>query len=102
MRNEEFDVAKIPGTANPADMLTKNVQAYLFRTHTEALGIWIDSGRAKTDPKLCSITGNLQGGNGDTWEQRHEKAVRFHSHPRYELCTPLGIVGAPPGKTFTP
>ena len=69
VQRNEFDIAKVPGQDNPADILTKNVAAELIHKHTETLGVWIGNGRAQTAPQLSSITGDPEGGDRDAWEE---------------------------------
>ena len=102
VRRNEFDIAKVPGQDNPADILTKNVAAELIHKHTETLGVWIGNGRAQTAPQLSSITGDPEGGDRDAWEEGEKVAVRIHRQPRRGLFTPLRVYGAPPGKALTP
>ena len=102
VRRNEFDIAKVPGQDNPADILTKNVAAELIHKHTETLGVWIGNGRAQTAPQLSSITGDPEGGDRDAWEEGEKVAVRIHRQPRRGLFTPLRVHGAPPGKALTP
>ena len=102
VRANEFDIAKIAGQDNPADIQTKNVAAELIQRHTGALGVWIGRGRAQTAPQLSSIAGDPEGGRGDTWEEAERIAVRVHRQPRRALFIPLRMRGAPPGKALTP
>ena len=82
--------------------MTRHVAAELIQRLTEALGVWIGSGRAKTAPQLSSIAGDPEGGRGDTWEEAERIAVRVHRQPRRALFTLLRVRGAPPGKALTP
>ena len=102
MRTSAFDIAKVAGQDNRADILTKHVAAELIQKHTAALGVWIGTGRAKTAPQLSSITGDAEGGRGGIWEDANSTAVRVHRQPRRALFTPLRVRGAPPGRALTP
>ena len=55
VRNAELHVAKVPGTNNPADILTKNVPAAEILKHTESLGVELGGGRAATAPHLSCL-----------------------------------------------
>ena len=102
VRNNAFDIAKVPGQQNPADILTKNVPNDLIKKHCEALGVLISRGRARIAPQLSSVEGDHQGGTSDAWERSPTQVIRTHRKPRFELFTPLRVSGAPPGKALTP
>ena len=102
VRTDAFDIAKVPGYNNPADILTKNVSAELIQRHTASLGVRIGVGRAKTAPHLSRITGDPEGSRDDTWEETERKVIRVHQRSRRALFTPLRVRGAPPGKALTP
>ena len=48
-----LQVQKIPGTANPADILTKAVAGALLRSVMQRLGCTFESGRSGKAPKLA-------------------------------------------------
>ena len=60
-RNEAFDVAKIPGEENPADVLTKNVPADILMRHLESMNVELKDDRAETAPNLMAIRGDPPG-----------------------------------------
>ena len=100
-RNEEFDVAKIPGEENPADVLTKNVPADILMRHLESMNIELKDDRAESAPNLMMIQGDPQGGPGDIWELGRAQITRHHERPRSELFTPRRVGGAPPSRALT-
>ena len=48
----EFDLKKIPGPQNPADVLTKHVDASTMTKHMETLSLSYETGRAASAPTL--------------------------------------------------
>ena len=48
----DFALAKHPGTANPADILTKGVAKELIDRHVVAMGLAWEAGRADSAPQL--------------------------------------------------
>ena len=113
-RREEFDIAKVPGEDNPADVLTKNVPSEILARHLHAMNMFPYTNRANSAPKLAGIKlcnyeaeGDPQGGPKDNWynEQNGTNGtfmiVRTHDTPRTELFTPMRVKGAPPARTLT-
>ena len=47
VRIDAFDIAKVPGHDNPAEILTNNVTAELIQRHTASLGVRIFVGRQR-------------------------------------------------------
>ena len=103
-RAEDFDIAKVLGDDNPADVLTKNVSAELLHKHLETLGVEIRHDRAGGAPQLAranpvGLHGDPDGGLGDEWlEPERGVITRKHEHPRQELFTPLRVAGSPTAK----
>eukprot|EP00973_Karenia_brevis_P003453 475702-Karenia_brevis.AAC.1 len=50
--NKKFSLSKVPGTDNPADLLTKNVAQELMLHHLKNIYCEQSVGRARTAPKL--------------------------------------------------
>ena len=53
VRDGEVDVQKILGSDNPADVLTKYVDAATMQKHLRTLGLVYESGRAASAPELA-------------------------------------------------
>jgi hypothetical protein len=53
LHRKTFKLAKVAGTDNPADMLTKHVEGALIDKHSAALGAEFSEGRARSAPKLA-------------------------------------------------
>ena len=100
-REEVFDVAKIPGEENPADVLTKYVSADIMRKHLDSMNVELRVDRAETAPNLMLMQGDPQGGPGDSWLEGESQVTRYHERPRRELFTPMRVGGSPPGKALT-
>jgi len=52
VRSKELDVLKVAGVDNPADLLTKNLDAETMWKHTSRLGFYAEDGRAASAPRL--------------------------------------------------
>ena len=52
VRRGDFKLTKIPGSENPADMLTKHVARDVMMRHMERVGVMAESGRAKSAPTI--------------------------------------------------
>ena len=52
VRRGDFKLMKIPGSENPADMLTKHVARDVMMRHMERVGVMAESGRAKSAPTI--------------------------------------------------
>ena len=100
-RNDAFDVAKIPGEENPADVLTKNVSADIMMRHLDSMNVELRDDRAKTAPNLMVMLGDPQGGPGDSWHEGESQVTRHHERPRRELFTPMRVGGSPPNIALT-
>ena len=48
----DFSLTKIPGSENPADLLTKHVPREIMARHMEFLGLRTEDGRAASAPTL--------------------------------------------------
>ena len=53
VRSGEVQMAKVLGTDNPADALTKNLLGPDLRKHVQKMGLVLEEGRAATAPKLA-------------------------------------------------
>ena len=52
LKKRDFDLVKIPGAENPADMLAKHVDKGLLAKHMATLGLKLESGRAQSAPSI--------------------------------------------------
>jgi len=52
VRSKELDVLKVAGVENPADLMTKNLDAETMKKHVSRLGFYVEDGRAESAPKL--------------------------------------------------
>ena len=52
VKNKEFELEKILGANNPADLLTKYLDGTVQDKHVAALGLQFENGRAASAPKL--------------------------------------------------
>ena len=52
LRKKDFLLEKIPGSENPADMLTKHVDRSLLHKHMSKLGLHLEGGRADSAPNI--------------------------------------------------
>ena len=104
VKRDEVDVKKVPGAANPADLLTKNLPAEAARRHMEDLGMKTSTDRAVSAPLLSALgyVDDLNEVNADDWEERDGEVTRTHRRPRLELFTPLRVEGSPPARELTP
>ena len=90
-------VAKVPGLDNPADIVTKYVNAEAAQRHLAKLHITRSHGRAGTAPVLAAMKQVA-----DSWadEEAGGDLVRVHRKHRRELFTPLRVAGSPPAKAL--
>ena len=52
LRKKDFNLMKIPGSENPADMLTKHVDKATMNKHMLKLGLRYKDGRAASAPSI--------------------------------------------------
>ena len=52
VRSKDFDLRKVDGKPNPADMLTKHIDYPTLQRHLEFLGLVVEQGRAESAPAL--------------------------------------------------
>ena len=52
VRTGDIELFKVPGDANPADLLTKHVPRDLADRHLTRLSVWRMTGRASTAPNI--------------------------------------------------
>ena len=64
VNNNDFGLSKIPGSANPADLMTKHLDSGTMRRHMAALGLEVRDGRSVIAPSLGHLrlrgAGSLQ------------------------------------------
>ena len=54
VREGEIVVGKVLGTDNPADALTKHIDAASMKKHVSAMGLDYEGGRAESAPELAA------------------------------------------------
>ena len=54
LKNRSFSIHKVQGTDNPADMMTKHVEAHCIKQHCERLGVLFTEGRAASAPNVVA------------------------------------------------
>ena len=52
LRKKDFSLAKIPGSENPTDILTKHVSNDILHKHVRKMGLEPESGRAQSAPTI--------------------------------------------------
>ena len=93
---------KVPGTANPADMLTKHLPAGDIARYCDELCVSLHEDRAETAPNLAHVTTtNIDDNGADHWVYGTDFVDRIHVRPRTTTFTPLRVTDAPPNETFT-
>ncbi len=127
---KDFTVAKVLGSENPADLMTKHLDASTMTRHLEALDFFFIDGRAHAAPSLCSVVlvgndmavavspvldpsvgpgGEHEKGSeceqgskqvSDEWCDEGVLHTRLHRRERRELFTPLRVAGAGPAKSL--
>jgi hypothetical protein len=63
VREEDFELLKVPGLANPADLMTKHLSRVDADRHLASLGMHLGSGRASTAPTLGKLEARGEGGH---------------------------------------
>ncbi len=102
LRRGDFQVRKVPGKQNPADLLTKHLPAQEIQSHMESLGFVTSASRAALTPQLSSLGARAaRKTQEDAWKIEGYGVIREHRRPRTTLFTPLRVAGAPPGKALT-
>ena len=114
VRMKELDVLKVAGTSNPADLMTKNLDAATMWKHLKTLGFYSASGRAELAPRLRSTEEDpnstqhattpaaaLEQGVQGSPEERGNWIEVVHSKPRLALVTPIRVQGVPPARALT-
>ena len=117
VRGGDLGIAKVLGTQNPADLMTKHLAAHDVRKHLDNLAATTSNNRARTAPQLNTTQqcnnqqcNNQQCNNEqcnnrnirDHWINSGDNMARMHTSPRLELFTPLRVEGSPPVKALTP
>ena len=127
---KELTVMKVPGSENPADLMTKHLDASTMVRHLEALDFFFVDGRANAAPSLCSVVlidndrpaavnpilspsvgpgGEHAMGSDcalgskqvkDEWVDGGVVHTRLHHRERRELFTPLRVAGAGPARSL--
>ena len=52
LRKKDFSLTKIPGSSNPADILTKHVSRDIMHQHMNSMGLISETGRAQSAPTI--------------------------------------------------
>ena len=100
----DLSTRKVPGATNPADLLTKHVNAADILKHCEDIGLEILDGRASSAPTLATVSLGTSGHgarSSDSWAYEQSGPVRHHAKPRRCLFTPMRVEGSPPAKALT-
>ena len=103
----DLEAAKVPGAANPADLMTKHVTAKEIQKHCEDLCVELCENRAESAPKFLAArhapqpSPDPQDGHHDEWREDAGEATRVHWRPRRDLFTPMRVAGAPPSRALT-
>ncbi len=102
VRDGTLVVKKVPGTDNPADLMTKHLAAIDVERHTEFLSFERYQNRAGAAPML-SVVVNKERDESETdeWLEDESTVTRVHSKPRRSRFTPRRVSGAPPVKSLT-
>ena len=53
VKKKDFDLLRVPGADNPADILTKHVNEALLAKHLKFMGLRFEQGRAASAPSIC-------------------------------------------------
>ena len=102
LRHGDFQVQKVNGKENPADLLTKHLPAPEVRVHMESLGFATSTSRATLAPRLNGLHGeDIDYAGEDEWRLQEHYVIREHRRPRTALFTPIRVAGAPPAKALT-
>ncbi len=102
VRSGDLGVCKVPGKANPADLLTKHLPIHEVQLHLENLGFMTSKTRSSLAPRLSMVTStDCDNNDGDGWRRQGSEIVREHWLPRNSLFTPLRVNGAPPARALT-
>ena len=124
VRSKELEVLKVAGVSNPADLMTKHLDANTMWKHANKLGFYTAPGRSELAPKLREAQEEEEEGPGDASKQcctaepaaalEHEMREDpsmggcslswvevVHTRPRTALVTPVRVAGVPPVKALT-
>ena len=101
LKHGDFDVCKVPGKANPADLLTKHLPIHEVLVHMEHLGFRTSRTRAALAPQLSMMGPECENNGRDDWQEVGNEVIREHRCPRSSLFTPLRVNGAPPARALT-
>ena len=115
VKQDGFDLFKVPGLENPADLMTKNLGPNDAEKHIKALFMERHVGRATAMPTLSNLYEHYQnfksddqhqkdedGGTDELWQEQGSVVTRSHQAPRRCLFTPRRVAGAPPCAALTP
>jgi hypothetical protein len=106
IREKQLEVVKVPGVSNPADLLTKNLDAATMWKHVTKLGFHSAPGRAKSAPTLRGsdssepLVATLAPVDTDP-SAKGEWVQVLHERPRMALVTPVRVGGVPPVRALT-
>ena len=93
VQSKAVKVVKVGTANNPADVLTKNLNAETMNKHMKATHCRADAGRAGKAPQL-----NEMIKSDDYWEAKNPEAgewKRKHVKTRAALFTPMKVAGGP-------
>ena len=97
-KNTDFDIDKIDGTKNPADIFTKSIGQDLMELHLDNIGYAFVEGRADNQSKLHQIC-RKSAGASDYWKERNRGNdatwLRVHAKVREAMFTPMKVAKGP-------
>ena len=85
INNKDFGLSKVPGSVNPADLMTKHLDSSTMRRHMSSLGLEVRDGRASIAPMLGYLrltgAGNLQAVSARLRPKSRTPKVPIKSQP---------------------
>ena len=90
-------IAKVPGSENPADLMTKHLAAREVEKYLGMMGMEFRTGRSEKTVEVHQIEDKR---TGDSWDSRGGRGhwVRRHGDWREELFTPYRVSKGPSKK----
>jgi hypothetical protein len=91
VRSGQLGLDKVPGADNPADLLTKHVDARTMAKHTWLLGFEVLSDRAESAPTLNMLLQNLESMGESVPEGAAKKFVGINSEDERFVANILNV-----------